>query len=465
MIHPCFVVVGHPNKGKSSLVATLAQNDQIGISALSGTTLESTVYPMTVNDQLCYELVDTPGFQRAARLLEWLQQQPVTASQRQETILAWLQHDENETHFPDEYRLLTPLASEESAIIYVVDGSKPYRSSYEAEMEILRWTGRPRMAIINPISETDFIADWQQALDQYFSVVRVFNPVRASFTEQIDLLRVFSTLKQNWQDAIERAVAALQQQREEKLRDALEHLIVGMEEILTLKMKIPLPPQEQLADKGRQLVQTRYRHKVAELEQAVRKRILKSLHHYHFQDLSEPMLLQSSDLFDQRQWRLWGLPKQQLVWFAAGSGAAAGALVDIGLGGSSLLMGAAIGSVLSGGTVLLWGRDIAKAKLAGKIPMGYEEWSIGPVRNLSFAWALLSRYLYLIETLLHRNHSRRDRVEEDDQALIAGNFRQRVDQLNNKDKFKLNAWLQNGKRYFNSHEQLVSVLARLISVE
>ncbi|MEJ1408867.1 MAG: GTPase, partial [Candidatus Sedimenticola sp. (ex Thyasira tokunagai)] len=36
--HPVFAVVGHPNKGKSSVVAALTQNDQVEISPLSGTT-------------------------------------------------------------------------------------------------------------------------------------------------------------------------------------------------------------------------------------------------------------------------------------------------------------------------------------------------------------------------------------------------------------------------------------------
>ena len=35
---PIFAVVGHPNKGKSSIVATLAQDDSVAISSASGTT-------------------------------------------------------------------------------------------------------------------------------------------------------------------------------------------------------------------------------------------------------------------------------------------------------------------------------------------------------------------------------------------------------------------------------------------
>ena len=45
--------------------------------------------------------------------------------------------------------LLTPIL-EGAGILYVVDAGAPYRENYEAEMEILRWTGRPSMAVINP---------------------------------------------------------------------------------------------------------------------------------------------------------------------------------------------------------------------------------------------------------------------------------------------------------------------------
>ena len=47
---PRFAVVGHPNKGKSSVVATLAQNDSIAIAMEPGTTRDSHRYPMKVDD-------------------------------------------------------------------------------------------------------------------------------------------------------------------------------------------------------------------------------------------------------------------------------------------------------------------------------------------------------------------------------------------------------------------------------
>jgi|GEM_PF-6189639 len=45
---PRFAVVGHPNKGKSSVVATLAQNDSIAIAMEPGTTRDSHRYPIKV---------------------------------------------------------------------------------------------------------------------------------------------------------------------------------------------------------------------------------------------------------------------------------------------------------------------------------------------------------------------------------------------------------------------------------
>ena len=62
---PRFAIVGHPNKGKSSIVATLAEDDAVAISPHPGTTTQARTYPMRLDGNVLYELIDTPGFQRA----------------------------------------------------------------------------------------------------------------------------------------------------------------------------------------------------------------------------------------------------------------------------------------------------------------------------------------------------------------------------------------------------------------
>ncbi|MEE3117103.1 MAG: GTPase, partial [Pseudomonadota bacterium] len=51
---PMFAVVGHPNKGKSSVVATLSQNDAIAIALEPGTTRQRQAYPLSVDGRILY---------------------------------------------------------------------------------------------------------------------------------------------------------------------------------------------------------------------------------------------------------------------------------------------------------------------------------------------------------------------------------------------------------------------------
>ena len=112
---------------------------------------------------------------------------------------------------------MTPIV-EGAGILYVVDGSRPYGRQYEAEMEVLRWTGRPRMALINLISAGDHVEEWRAALAQYFSIVRVFDAVRADFGKRIELLRAFGAIDERWAAPLNRAADALVAERQRRKR-------------------------------------------------------------------------------------------------------------------------------------------------------------------------------------------------------------------------------------------------------
>src|SRR5690606_2833476 len=120
-----------------------------------------------------YSLVDTPGFQRPGKVLRWLEAHANSADERFAAVKKFVADPECRERFPDEVQLLSPIVNG-AAILYVVDGSRPYGPEYEAEMEILRWTGQASMALINPIENENHIESWRQALSQYFKVVKVF---------------------------------------------------------------------------------------------------------------------------------------------------------------------------------------------------------------------------------------------------------------------------------------------------
>ena len=240
--HPVFAVVGHPNKGKSSLVAALTQNDQVQISPVSGTTRVSQRFSLKLDNRTVFELVDTPGFQRANKCLAWLNSSEINADQRPQRTADFVEHFKNSGQFIDEVELLTPI-TQGAGIVYVVDGSLPYSPEYETEKEILRWTGRPRLALINPIGGDDYVEQWQQALNQYFSLVRVFDPLHASFDQHLQLLRAFGQLDTHKTALFDHAIEELEQYREQKLQQAARIIIDNLYQLLTWQQSSSLLQQ------------------------------------------------------------------------------------------------------------------------------------------------------------------------------------------------------------------------------
>src|SRR5688572_10014824 len=204
---PVFAVVGRANKGKSSIVAALAEDDLVEMSPIPGTTTECAEYPVKIDGEVIFVLVDTPGFEDAPRALAWMRAHEVDASSRSAIVASFVQAHQGGPEFVEECKLLKPIIAGAS-ILYVVDGTKPYRQNYEAEMEILRWTGRPGMALINRIGDGDYVEEWRRALDQYFRIVRDFDAFRVSFTERMRVLTAFRELRPDWTEPIDRAIRA-----------------------------------------------------------------------------------------------------------------------------------------------------------------------------------------------------------------------------------------------------------------
>lgn len=454
---PAFAVVGHPNKGKSSLVATLTQNDQVQISQVSGTTEHSQKFPMEVDGQLCYWLIDTPGFQRARALLHQLQGASEHAGDRRQALQQFVDDPESERRFPDEVRLLKPIL-EGAAVIYVVDGAKPYRPEYESEMEILRWSGQPRMAVINPITSDRYVDDWQQALDQFFSLVRVFNPMASSFEDHLELIGAFGTLRRDWQPPVQRAVKALQEDRQQRLDRAVQEILTLCIDSLCYQVQGRIPAlgddsqtSQTLQKEAQQRVQERleqnYKNHLRDLEKSTRQRVESLFRHYHIAREEADLSVDQGDLFNQADWVIWGLDRKQLLVYSAGGGAATGALVDVGVGGSSLFLGALTGSVLATATTWFMGDKLAKVKVGQWLPMGGQELTVGPMQNSQFAWVLFGRAWHHLLRVINRNHARRDHLALDTIEEKTFDLNHYLKELPKREAFVLSSWLgSKGKR-------------------
>jgi len=401
---PQFAVVGHPNKGKSCIVATLAHDDSVRIGELPGTTTRCRRYPMKVDGEVLYTLIDTPGFQRARSAWDWLQQHETTADQRPEVVRRFLA-DHTGNAFPDECELLQPIM-DGAGILYVVDGSVPYGPEYDAEMEILRWTGQPRLALINPIGTADHLAVWRNALGQYFNVVRVFDAVTADFQKRVELLRAFGQLQEEWRQPLERAAGNLEADRRRRREAAARAVARTIGEMLSLRVERTVGALDDPAPLQAGLVE-QYQRRLTALEQTARKDV-EAVYEHHDLDRREPALeeLAAQDLFSAESWRIFGLTRLQLLGLGALGGAAVGGAIDLAVGGASMLLGTIIGSGIGAATTFVAANRLVEVKLFD-VPMGRKKLVAGPTRNRNLPYVVLGRARLHHALVAGRSHAQR----------------------------------------------------------
>lgn len=403
---PRFAVVGHPNQGKSSLVSTLVQDDHIEVSPVSGTTRSAQRFRLLLAEQTLYELIDTPGFQRARQILDWCNERAGNAAERPALLADFVAQHGDDPRFADDCALLEPILNG-AGIVYVVDVSQPFGSVFDAELTLLSWTAQPRLALLNPIGNDDHAEQWQRALSQYFSLVRRFDPLVAPFDQHLALLRSFAEVHPPWRDALITGVEALAEQRQQRHDQAAEALLIYFERLLRLQLQLPMVgPREQVRSAG--LAQ--YNQALQRLEQRLRSRLADIYGHHDLDWHSEWQALAQQDLTDAREWRVWGLSRARLASLSGAAGALSGLAVDAAVGGSSLLLGAISGGVLGGLAGGFAGRDGLTFQWVSRVP-GYEHWQLGPIANLNFALAMIGRALRCWYQLRQRNHARRDALE------------------------------------------------------
>jgi GTPase Era involved in 16S rRNA processing len=407
-LHPKFAVVGHPNKGKSSIVSALAMDDSVQISDTPGTTTKQRSFPLTVDGKILYELFDTPGFQRARRVLAWLEKHDVSADKKYEVVKAFINAHKEDEHFRDEVALLRPIM-DGAGIIYVVDGSKPYGKEYEAEMEVLRWTGQPSMALINHIEESDYSLEWERALEQYFKMVRTFNPMETSLTQHMSILESMAQLKAEWVAPVKASMKLFEQYQEQMLEKSASLLTRLVYESTSLVEKLTFKTED-ASDEDKEKIDQKYKNALRKLEIDAQNNIEHVWNHDNLELESESLTFEGMDLFSQESASVFGLTRKELIITGATSGAVTGAGIDLLFAGHTLLLGGIIGGV-AGGVGAYFGFDeLSEVKVLGQT-LGKRYLQIGPMDNRNFPYILLGRALYHTQKVSKRSHALRGEMD------------------------------------------------------
>jgi signal recognition particle receptor subunit beta len=404
---PTLVVVGHPNKGKSSIVATLTERADIAIDAVPGTTQTADAYDVEAQGRVLYRLADTPGFERPRASLQWLTEHADTAADRARVVGDFVEAFANtpgDDRFNHECELLRPIL-DGAGILYVVDGSVPYGAEYEAEMEVLRWTARPRMALINPIGEANHIEAWRAPLRQYFDVVQVFDTMSAAFEKRVAILDAFAQLHEPWREPLQAAAATLREQREEQRHQAAQAIATMLVTMLSHTATRKLGHDADM-DKARKDLVEKYRDEMRRHERRGRSQVEAIYRHLDLDRREAQMDLLDVDLFSTSHWSVFGLSRNQLASMGAAGGAIAGGMFDAGVGGASFLAGTALGG-LAGGAGAFWGANRLEKVRVLSMPLGGKQLKCGPVRSGNFAFVLLGRAVLHYRLVAGRSHASR----------------------------------------------------------
>lgn len=401
---PLFAVLGHPNEGKSSVVSTLAEDDSVKISPTPGETRTCREYPVIIDGHKVIRFIDTPGFQNPRRTLEWIESYTGPADRMIPEFIRTHQGDED---FTDECELFGPLA-EGAGIIFVVDGARPFRQIDSVEMEILRKTGLPRMIVINAKEKgaAQNIEVWRNEARKHFNIIRLFDAHRASFAQRIDLLESLKHIDPDWQPALENTIYAFKADWHQRLEETAAIIEQSLQTITGHKEEKICRDENEIETILEQLSQA-YQNRIAELEKEAHRRIKKRFKHNIFSYELPPQSILKNDLFNKKTWQFLGLTRRQLTLAGAGIGAGIGAQVDLVLGGVSLGVFTAMGTLLGAGSAAAGTKKIASTKIKG-IPLGGVKIVVGPVENDQLLYVLTDRFLVYFSHVINWAHSRRD---------------------------------------------------------
>ena len=396
-------VVGHTNTGKTSILRTLLRDVYFGeVKNEAATTrhVEQARLTDSQTGEVLVALYDTPGLEDASGLMDWLEDN--TASRRdgierlQQFLAADIAQSIDSSRVSDSYdysqeaKVIRQLLASDMAI-YVVDAREPVLGKYKDELAILSWAAIPVMPVFNfTDSQNANIDDWQTMLARRnLHISTRFDSVAFEFEDEMRLWQNLATMLTH-SEMLEKLMARrtedwaqLYDEANIIIADFLINVAAFVREIS--EDDDPMPVLEQMQEAVRQS------------ERAMQHNLLNLYKFYDNAVAATPLELQAyqQDPFDPELLKSYGIRTT--------SGAAAGALLGLGIDaaalGTTLGLGAAIGGIAGG---LLSNTSSIADRLTG-----VKRLYIDPATLTLLA----TRAIDLLTALRHRGHAATDATQ------------------------------------------------------
>ncbi|WP_201542909.1 DUF3482 domain-containing protein [Psychrobacter immobilis] len=394
-------VVGHTNTGKTSLLRTLLRDVYFGeVKNEAATTrhVEQAKLTDSQTGEVLVVLYDTPGLEDASGLMDWLEDN--TASRRDgiERLQQFLAADiaqggdalTSNEDYSQEAKVIRQLLASDMAI-YVVDAREPVLGKYKDELAILSWAAIPVMPVFNFTDSQDAnIDEWQTMLARRnLHISTRFDSVAFEFKDEMRLWQNLTTMLTH-SEMLEQLMA----RRTENWAQLYEEANIIIADFL---LNVASFVREISEDDDPMPVLAQMQEAVRQSERAMQHNLLNLYKFYDNAVAATPLELQAyqQDPFDPELLKSYGIRTT--------SGAAAGALLGLGIDaaalGTTLGLGAAIGGIAGG---LLSNTS----SIADRIT-GVKRLYIDPATLTLLA----TRAIDLLTALCHRGHAATDATQ------------------------------------------------------
>ncbi len=313
------------------------------------------------------------------------------------------------------------------------------------------------MALINLIDETDYVEEWKRALGHYFRMVRVFNPMEANFSQHIALLESMAQLKEEWTPSVKRSVEIFKRYQQQKIHDSSVLITELITNSLSYIASLSISGDEASSEEKERVLE-KYKTHLRKLEEETQRKIAQVWNHSKLEREEMIPLFGEMDLFSKESASLFGLSKKEMVLTGAAGGALAGSGVDLALGGTSFMMGSAIGALIGGAGALFGFGEIAEMKVLGQ-RLGSRRLEAGPMQNRNFPYILLRRILYFAQEIATRPHADRSKISIESEALLETRW---VDDESKKKMEKLHKDFRSGdaikEKSFREYREMIEAI-------